>query len=127
MTAKLTGTVDMSPTVYINSQLVGGTTAITGDYVSTAIYAGEETSIVKVIADVYLPSGTTLSVYVAATYENFESMGSPSSTTELGDGWVEMQWMVDDFNKTSARCKLVLTGNAAARPQVKNLRMLTTN
>lgn len=125
--ANLTGTADAAPTVYKDSQMVVAITGSTGDYVSTAIYASETVSIVKVIADVYLPSGSSIAVSCAPTYEDFVSMGAPSSTTELGDGWVETQWMIDEYDETSVRCKLVLSGSASARPYVKNLRMLTTD
>ncbi|VEB40175.1 Uncharacterised protein [Chromobacterium violaceum] len=42
----------------------------------------------------------------------------------LGDGWMEMTHELASISEAMVRVKLTLSGNSAARPRVRNLRVI---
>lgn len=126
--AKLTGTASTSPILYDGAQLVAGRAQIAADYVSRVIPAGDAATTVKVFAQVFLPAGAVVTVSltdgaVLATDGLWQEMSAPVSRP-VGDGWMEMEWTQADWGKQTVRCRIVLTGNAAARPSVRDLRLM---
>jgi hypothetical protein len=51
---------------------------------------------------------------------------SQTSSTSVGDGWTEQVFTVSSFTAggTTTRVRLTLTGTSAARPQLRQLRLV---
>lgn len=120
----LTGTANESPVLYRGTQIVAGTVAVTGSYVSRAVPAGPS-SRVKVIYEAQVPSGAS----VASAYKGpdlgdaFVTM-PVTATRQVDDGFVEYIHEVTGVNETSVQIRLLLAGNTAARPRVRDLRVM---
>lgn len=124
VSARLSGG-DVSPILFPGTQLIAGTLASAGDYVSRAVPAGTGVT-VKLIYEAILPSGATLTArYKGPDIGDTWSAPIPVSTTSPGDdGWVEFVHQVTGVNETSVQVKLELTGTPAARPRVRDLRVI---
>jgi Domain of unknown function (DUF4815) len=120
----LTGTDKLSPQMLPDLQVVAGSIAATGDYVSRAWPDGSDTKI-RFIVDVYLPSTATFQAFI----ETAEPNGVPTWTvptldtsTPIGDGWETREYSVDHITATNTRVRCVLGGGPGARPNVQNIR-----
>ncbi len=122
--ATLHGSPDFSPILTPGTQLAYGTVATAADYITRAIPAGTAAR-VKVIFEAIIPSGASVAVsvkgidsgdtWVAAAYQ---------SSSQLGDGWMEVTHELASITETSVHVKLALAGNTNARPRVRNLRVI---
>jgi len=120
----LHGSTNFSPVLTPGTQLAYGTVATTADYITRAIPAGTAAR-VKVIFEAIIPSGASVAVsvkgidggdtWVAAAYQ---------SSSQLGDGWMEVTHELASITETSVHVKLALAGNTNARPRVRNLRVI---
>lgn len=124
VSAKLQGTASFSPMLTPGTQLVAGTVAATADYVTRAIPGGASVTI-KVIYEANVPSGAS----VVAQYKGDDAGDAwttiPSPTTRpADDGFVEFTHTVTGVNEALVRTKLVLNGTSAARPRVRDLRVI---
>lgn len=126
VSAVLTGTADFSPVLMPGTQLVSGAIATTADYVSRAIPAGSGVT-VKVIYEAIVPSGSSLAVFykgpdVADTWQAVPAL----SNSPADDGFTEFIRSVSSVSELTVQIKLVLTGTAAARPYVRDLRVIVS-
>lgn len=122
--AVLTGTADFSPVLHPGAQLVAGQIATTGDYVSRAVPAGVASTI-KVIYEAIVPSGASVQVFYKGpdVGDAWTTMGAPT-TAPMDDGYTEFRYAVSGVSELSVQIKLVLNGTTAARPYVRDLRVL---
>lgn len=128
LTARLRSTAKASAMLYPGSQLVVGTIAKTAEYVSRAVDADANGCNVRVILDGQLPSGSSAKVYLSGVDagDTWIEMPANGSTIPLGDDIYEYQYYSQNVKEAKVRVKLVLTGNAAARPYLYNLRVSIT-
>lgn len=126
VSARLKGTADSSPILYPGSQLIAGEIATSADYVTRAIPAGSNTR-VRVIFDAIIPGGAAVNVSACGidAGDNWQAVPYQGATPN-DDGWQEISHELLGINESAIRVRLTLTGNAAARPRVRNLRVLTT-
>ncbi len=122
--AILTGNSAASPILFPGTQLVAGTIASTGDYVSRAVPGGASVT-VKVIFEALVPSGATLDVYYKGPDlgDTWASI-TLDSTRPVDDGFVEFIYIATGVNELSVQTKIVLNGSTAARPYVRDLRVI---
>jgi hypothetical protein len=121
----LRGSANLSPVVYREAQLITGSIAGKGDYVSRAFAAGTGTR-ATIFAEVTLPGDASIEAYI----QTEETVNGPKWTkittapvvTPLGDGRAEYQWDVKTLNAAYTRIRFDWTGNPAARPKINNPR-----
>lgn len=121
--AKLKGSQKHSPVLYQGVQLMLGTQLQTADYVTRAITAGTNTT-VRIVYDSYTPGNSAVKIY----YQQLDSTWTLIPLTEgapIGDGLEERTHILQNYNQSTVRIKLVLEGNVLYRPYVKNLKVTT--
>jgi len=124
ISALLAGSADFSPILWPSTQLVHGVLATTGTYVTRAMLAGNPAR-VRVIYDGLLPAGSACLVEVKGIDGGDTYVTVPSIATQAMDnGFVEFTHELSSINEASVRVRLTLSGTAAARPYVRNFRML---
>lgn len=74
--------------------------------------------------DALLPGGATVAAtaQLGAAWEPLILLASE----ELGEGWVELHYQLEDITETQTRVQLVINGTAVQRPRLKNLRVALT-
>jgi len=122
--AVLKGNITESPVLHRDVQLIHGAVANTCNYVSRAI-AGGVAVITTVIVDALLPGDSSLNVQAKGVdgIDTWLTLNSTTST-QLGDGWVEITYASTAMTETMIHAQLILTGSSQYRPCIKNLRML---
>ncbi len=128
VSAKLSGTPELAPVIFPGTTLVAGSVANTADYVGRLIPAGANSRL-RLVVEANLPAGSSLVASFAPevagnapiTYSVMPNTGSKES----GDGYYELSFEVNGINDAKVRPKLQLSGTTAARPRVRNLRVLT--
>lgn len=123
--AKLYGSTSASPILFPGTQLVVGQVGTSGTYVSRAIAGGSNVR-VKVVFDALIPGGAAVAVSykgadIGDTWTTVPFVGS----SPVDDGFYEITHEITGVTETMVQIKLELTGTAAARPRVKNLRFMT--
>lgn len=123
--ARIRADADLSGILYPGTMIVAGAVAAEGDYVSRAIPcdAGDR---LTVIYDAVIPAGATV-----AAYYQMDGAGPwvpvTAPTGRPADyGAVEFTSVTAGLPAGSVRVKIRITGTAAARPKVRNLRAMTT-
>lgn len=126
VTARLTGTAQFSPVLYPGTQIVAGQIATTADYVTRAIPAGTSVA-VKVIFEAVVPSGATIQVFRKGpdVGDTWVAFGAPA-TGPADDGFTEFVYSATGITEQTVQIKLVLNGTAAARPRVRDLRIIVS-
>lgn len=126
--AKLRATTKASAVLHPGSQIVPGEVATTADYVTRSIEADAAGCDVRVIFDANLPSGAGVQVYVKGVDigDSWVAVTQDGVAKPLGDGLYEYQYLASGVTEARVQVKLVLTGTAAARPFVYNLRVSVT-
>ena len=125
VSAKLYGAASASPILFPGTQLVVGTVGTSGDYVSRAIKGGAGVR-VKVIFDAIIPAGAAVAVsYKGADIGDTWATVPFVSSAAIDDGFYEIMHEVTGVTEDFVQIKLALTGTAAARPRIKNLRFMT--
>lgn len=119
---RLKGTQTSSPVVYPGVQSAMGTVSTTADYVTRSISAGTQVK-VSVIFEKNTPGASSVAVYVQNNDSTWQLV-QLATGTNVGDGWVECKHVVENFTASNTRVKLVLTGSTAARPRVRNLKVV---
>jgi hypothetical protein len=124
--ALLEGTSRVAPIVWPGSQLISGRLAESGDYISRAILAGQN-SAVTVIFEAQIPAGASVTPTVAGidAGDTWQAM-TLTKTRDADEGFKELTYKLNDTDELMIHVKLALTGNPAARPRVKNLRVIVT-
>ncbi|MFZ6712010.1 DUF4815 domain-containing protein [Undibacterium sp. TC9W] len=125
VTAKLTGAANLSPVLHPGVTLLAGTVSNQGNYISPLVPAGQNVR-VRIVVDCYLPAGAALTVSVAP-----EAAGVPVytpvpflSSRDIAADWHELTYELNGVNADRLRAKLELSGNTAARPRHRNLRVI---
>jgi len=124
LSAVLSGTATESPYLFAGSQALLGDLSETGTYVTRAVPCAANAR-VSVTLEALLPGGSSLVVEVQKADTTWQTVAVTSSTA-VGDGWIEYTHTVSSFTAggTTTRARLTLTGSAAARPLVRQLRMV---
>lgn len=124
LSAILRGTATESPYLFAGTQAVFGVQRQTGTYITRAIpcAAGARVSITY---EALLPGTSGLTVEVQKSDGTWQTQ-AVTSTAAVGDGWFERVHTVSTFTAggTETRVRLTLSGTAAERPQVRQLRVV---
>ncbi|WP_165071091.1 DUF4815 domain-containing protein [Desulfovibrio sp. ZJ200] len=125
VTARLAGEETAGPVLWPGTQLVGGAVAQNADYYSRSIPATGATRAVLVY-DALIPSGATVTPMLQM--DGGEWLGPDAlvldGATQQGDGLVEYRFRSELSNVNEIKIRLSLTGASAARPQVRNIRLM---
>ncbi len=121
--AILSGTVDVTPFVFPDIQIVEGELQTTADYVTRAVDATDVNTVLTTF-DALLPAGSTASVQIGVPGNYLDV--AVSTATPIGDGVVEQTFMQSAYPAANldARTRIVITGTPAARPEISALRMI---
>lgn len=126
--AKLRATEKSSAMLYPGSQLAVGQIAQSAEYISRAVAADAAGCNCRIIFDANLPSGSSVAVYIKGTDSGDDWIAMPADGTpvNMGGNIYEYSYYKTNVMEAQLRVKLVLTGTAAARPYVYNLRTSIT-
>jgi len=118
--AILRGTATESPVLYTGVQSVVGSLDTSGFYQSRQFLVGSGGNTMRVIFDALVPgSSTVVPQYDKNGFQNMTLL----KATPIGDGYVEYVYQDTGIVGLSAsKVKLNLTGTAAHRPKVRNIR-----
>jgi hypothetical protein len=119
ISADLFGSRYYSPLFGYDPQMLTGKLHLTGDYVSRAFRCGSDRKIMVTI-DAITPGTSSIDVYVL-TAEDTWTLATLDEADPIGDQWHRQFYYVPcDLSET--KIKIVLAGDAASRPRVKNIR-----
>lgn len=126
--ARLRATQHMSAAISPGSQLIMGLQSNTGTYISVAFDADAADSNARVLFDAQIPSGATVKAFIAGTgvSDPWVELTQAVAPKAIGNGIYEFNYYKADINKAAVRVKIEITGTAAARPRVANLRVSIT-
>jgi len=124
MSAILRGTTTQSPYLFAGTQAVLGNLGESGTYVTRAVACAANAK-VSVTFEALIPAAASVLVEIQKADSTWQTV-SLTSSSAVGDGWNEQVFTVASFTAggTTTRARLTLTGSAAARPQVRQLRMV---
>jgi len=122
VSAELKGTSNLSPVLYPGIQAITGKLRESADYVTRAIPCGDDSEI-KVTLDGLFPGAANLQV--EAEVDGSWTAVPFSKASALADGWEERSYVLQNITTPQVRVKLKLSGTAADRPRVRNLRVIT--
>jgi hypothetical protein len=124
MSAILRGTATESPYLFAGSQAVYGNLGETGTYVSRAVPCAANAR-VSLTFESLLPGASGVTVEFQKSDNTWQTV-SQTSSSAVGDGWTEQVFTVASFTAggTTTRARITLTGSAAARPQLRQLRLV---
>lgn len=127
ITAKvvLTGEGKLSPIYFPGTWLLTAQIQPSALYVSRAIAAGQNVRC-KVVFLANIPAGASVKCFAKGEGENtFEwTQFTNAASANDDDGFVEITQELQGLTADMIRIKLELTGTPAARPQIKNLRVM---
>lgn len=119
--AVLYGNDRLSPIIYPDGAVVHGNINKSGTYITRAINAGNS-SRVRIIYDVKQPNGSSCKASISLNSQYVEA--PVLSTLALDEGWIETTHEMSNINEDLIRLKIELTGNTAARPFIRNIRVM---
>jgi hypothetical protein len=124
MSALLRGTTTESPYLFAGTQALLGNLSETANYVTRAVPCAAGAK-VSVTFEALIPAAASVAVEVQKADNTWQTVALTSSSA-VGDGWNEQNFTVASFTAggSTTRARLTLTGSAAARPQVRQLRMV---
>lgn len=124
LSAVLRGTTTLSPYLFAGSQAVLGNLGETGNYVSRAVPCAAGAK-VSCTFEALVPGASSVLVEFQTSTGTWQTV-TLTSSSPVGDGWVEQVYTVANFaaGGTTTRVRLTLTGTAAARPQLRQLRLV---
>lgn len=124
LSALLRGTETESPYLFAGTQAVYGNVSESATYVTRAVPCAANAK-VSVTFESQIPSASSVAVEVQKSDGTWHSV-SQTSSAAIGDGWNEQNFTVASFTAggTTTRARLTLTGSAAARPRVRQLRVV---
>jgi hypothetical protein len=124
LSAILRGNATQSPTLFAGTQALYGDIQETADYVTRAIPCAAGAR-VSCTFEALLPGGSIVTVEFQKADSTWQTVTLTSSSA-VGDGWVEQVYTVANFaaGGTTTRARLTLSGSAAARPQLRQLRLV---
>lgn len=116
----MSGSLNVSPTLFPQAMLVEGKIRETADYISRAFDMGDIASI-SARLKTFLPGGSTVTVSVDKADDNWIVMGEQAAQN-YGDNWSEKHWKQTGHTTPNGRIKIEMTGGPAARPLLQDLR-----
>lgn len=124
MKALLKGTSTASPYLFAGTQAVLGNLGESGTYVSRAIPCAANAK-VSCTFESLIPGAASVLVEFEKSDGTWQTV-SLTTSSAVGDGWTEQVHTVASFTAggTTTRVRLTLTGAAAARPQLRQLRLV---
>jgi hypothetical protein len=124
LSAVLRGTATASPYLFAGSQALYGNLGETGSYVSRAVPCAAGAK-VSCTFESLLPGASSVLVEFQKSDGSWQTV-TLTSSSPVGDGWTEQTYTVANFTAggTTTRVRLTLTGAAAARPQLRQLRLV---
>ena len=122
LVAKLHGNSGGSPILLPGTQIVAGTIRSSADYYTRSIPATGASKAVLVY-DAIIPSGATVTPQIRKDSAAWSAL-TADGTTQQGDGLVEYRFRTTLSNVDAVKIKLALTGSSAARPVVRNIRLM---
>lgn len=124
VSALLTGTESASPILYPGTQLVHGVVHTSDTYVTRAVPAGQNSRI-KVIYEARVPSGSSLELKYKGIDAGDAWVTVPQiASTSVDSGFVEFVHEISSVNESAVQVQITLSGNTAARPVVRDLRVM---
>ena len=120
----LTGNSTQSPYVFAGTQVILGNTTNTATYVSRA-FPSAANARVSVTYEGFIPSAASVVVEMQKGDGTWQSVAQTSSSS-IGDGWAEINHTISSFTAggTTTRVRLTLNGTPAARPLLRQLRVV---
>jgi hypothetical protein len=124
LSAVLRGTTTLSPYLFAGTQTVLGNLGETGTYVSRAVPCAAGAK-VSCTFEALLPGASSVLVEIQRADLAWEVV-AVSSTAGVGDGWTEQVHTVANFANggSQTRVRITISGSAAARPQLRQLRLV---
>jgi hypothetical protein len=124
LSMQLTGNSTQSPYVFAGSQAVLGNTANSATYVSRAFPCAANKR-VSITYEGFIPSAASIVVEAQKSDGTWQSV-SQTSSSSIGDGWAEINHTISSFTAggSTTRVRLTLNGTPAARPFVRQLRVV---
>lgn len=116
-------TGNASPILFPNVQVVLGTLADEGDYVTRAFTGGTNADVL-VRFEAFLPGNSTVTVEVREENGDYTAV-SHEAHVEAGDGWYEHTYRLSGFTAPTTAVKLTAAGTALHRPRVRKLKALS--
>lgn len=123
--AILTGSVDATPRLHKDVQMVWGTRAATGTYITRALPAGTGSKI-SVYFEALVPGTASIAVAVADTPTGSFVNVPFVSGTAIGEGWVDYTHRLPTFNPATAVVRVTLAGDARNRPMIRKFRVVVS-
>jgi hypothetical protein len=120
--ANLYGTARAAPLLWPGAQLLTGTVAENAEYYSRSIPAVGATKAV-LIYDAAIPSGASVTPRLRKDAGSWAAL-TVDGTTPQGDGLVEYRFKATLSNVNEIKLRLTLAGSSAARPVVRNIRLM---
>jgi len=110
--------------MFAGTQAVYGNLGETGTYVTRAVPCAASAK-VSVTFESLIPGGAGVTVEIQKSDSTWQTVTQTSSSA-VGDGWTEQVFTVASFTAggSTTRARITLSGTAAARPQVRQLRMV---
>lgn len=118
--AILSGSDKITPILYPNPLLIGGTLQASGTYVTRAFDMGASIRM-SAIVKTNLPAGSALTVEIDADDGAWASVPQYAATI-LSDGTTEREYRIDPYTATTGRLRLTLSGTPGARPVLTDMR-----
>ena len=118
--AVLDGSQRVSPTLYPGALLLGGRIQASGDYVTRLFKMGNPVT-VEATLQALLPPGGSIDLACDAGNNTWQSL-APSSSENLGGGWVQNKYKRTGFSAVEGRVKVTLHGGPSARTAISRLR-----
>ena len=120
--ARLTGDAKASPVLYPGGQMLVGSVQQTADYYTRSITAVGASRAV-LIYDAVIPSGASVTPEIQIDGGAWQALES-DGTTPGDDGVVEFRFRHVLASAQLLKARLTLSGSSAARPVVRNIRLM---
>lgn len=126
--AKLHAISSASASLIPGTQIVAGKQQLSADYVSRAFDADATGADIRIVFNAILPSGSGVQVFVSGVDagDSWLPVTQSGSAAPVGNGVYEFTYLYTGLAEARVRVKLVLSGTAASRPYVANLRVSVT-
>lgn len=120
--ARLHGDASFSPILWPGTQIIAGKLKSSGDYVSRSIVTTNANRAI-LIFDALQPSGSTITPQIQIDSGSWQTM-TLADTVPQDNGVIERQYEKALSASSKVKIRLTLTGSAAARPYVYNIRLM---
>ena len=121
--AILSGSVDSTPRLHKDLELVWGTRATSGTYITRLLPAGAGSK-VSVYFEGIMPGSAGVVVEVSDSGTGSFVPVPFVSGTAIGEGWVDYTYRLLNYSLNSAVVRVTLTGDARNRPMLRKLRVV---